>query len=82
MSNPVDIDIFEGGLVWAAQQEGKVMRSDKFGKDEIKTIQTGLHMPRAVSVYHVYRYDISGEFNWVFFFFIPARPQPLLLLLI
>ena len=63
--NPVDIDVFEGGLLWAAQLEGKIMRSDKFGEDEIKTIQTGLHMPRAVSVYHIYRYDISSELNLV-----------------
>ena len=63
--NPVDIDVFEGGLLWAAQLEGKIMRSDKFGEDEIKTIQTGLHMPRAVSVYHIYRYDISSELNFL-----------------
>lgn len=64
--SPVDIDVFEGGLLWAAQLEGKIMRSDKFGEDEIKTIQTGLHMPRAVSVYHIYRYDISSEWKCLY----------------
>ncbi|KAK7113108.1 hypothetical protein V1264_012457 [Littorina saxatilis] len=61
--NPVDIDLFEGGLLWVDQQEGKIMRGDKFGEEDAKTIQTGLHMPRAVSVYHIYRYDISIKSN-------------------
>lgn len=57
----MSIDLFEGGLVWASQLDGKILRVDKFGRGEVKVIQTGLHMPRAVSVYHIMRYDISGK---------------------
>jgi hypothetical protein len=70
----VDLDVFEGGVVWLSQQEGKLMKGSKFGDlDDTKTIQAGLHMPKAVSVYHVYRYDIAGQY-----ILLPQRKRKLL----
>lgn len=64
VNSPVDLDVFEGGLVWLSQLEGKLMKGNKFGGvTDIKTIQTGLHMPKAVSVYHVYRFDMAIKSN-------------------
>ncbi|XP_076440226.1 low-density lipoprotein receptor-related protein 2-like [Babylonia areolata] len=63
VTSPVSIDVFEGGLVWVSQLEGKLKRTSKFGEDEVKTIQTGLHMPRDVSIYHIYRLDLSIKSN-------------------
>ncbi|KAK7507961.1 hypothetical protein BaRGS_00000926, partial [Batillaria attramentaria] len=60
---PVSIDVFEGGLVFVAQEEGKIIRVDKFAQENARTIQTGLHMPRAVSIFHIARYDISIKSN-------------------
>ena len=60
--NPVSIAVFESNLVWLSQSAGKVLSGNKFGQGDITTIQTGLHMPRSIQVFHINTYDISSEF--------------------
>ncbi|CAL1548074.1 unnamed protein product [Lymnaea stagnalis] len=57
--NPVSVDVFEGSMYWLSESLGQLASMDKFGRENNKTIQTGLQLPKGLKVFHINRYNIS-----------------------
>uniref|UniRef100_A0A2C9KAN0 EGF-like domain-containing protein n=1 Tax=Biomphalaria glabrata TaxID=6526 RepID=A0A2C9KAN0_BIOGL len=57
--NPVALDVFEGQMFWLSEKLGQLASMDKFGREDNKTIQTGLQLPKGLKVFNIYRYNIS-----------------------
>ena len=61
LNHPFSMDVFENQMYWVSVERGEVTQMDKFGRGVNRTVQSGLMMPRAVQIYHPFKYDLSSK---------------------
>ncbi|XP_040583657.2 LOW QUALITY PROTEIN: low-density lipoprotein receptor-related protein 2 [Lepeophtheirus salmonis] len=59
IENPFALDVYENNLYWVAGYA--VYRQDKFGRGVSVAVSTNLNAPKALKMYHKYRYNSSLE---------------------
>ncbi|CAB4061166.1 LRP2 [Lepeophtheirus salmonis] len=59
IENPFALDVYENNLYWVAGYA--VYRQDKFGRGVSVAVSTNLNSPKALKMYHKYRYNSSLE---------------------